>query len=394
MQDTSKMTPRELYEYRIKLYHDAQSWKKPDRIPINGHAFTWIFIAAGYSPTEATRSYDLINKCLVHYVNEYKVDQINIGSSGYRNPFLISDSLGGSDVYTDKEADKLNVITEDLMRPDEYEYAMNNFPAWSWEAIMRKFPHIKEMTPQNLIQSMRIANEYYAQKEKSNLMLREQYGSLAELDTYDVSPVFDDLFNVYRGLKGVSMDLRRKKAQLDLFCETQDNKAIARFRDWLDKQPYGRNAEETYDISIGLLGHTIVNRKQFDKYYAPLIEAVCAGAQEKGKHVQFFSEGMWERFGDFFNQFKKGTVSMMVEEDNIFELREKYPNICLMGGIDIDLLSSGTPDQCIESVKKVIDELGREGGLILQPSKMVSFANDCKPENLKAIADFVTSYDI
>ena len=85
---------------------------------------------------------------------------------------------------------------------------------------------------------------------------------------------------------------------------------------------------------------------------------------------------------------------MMVEEDDIFEIRRKYPNICLIGGIDVNLLGSGTPEECVASVKKVIDEIGRDGGLILSPNKMISYANDCCAENLKAICDFVATYEI
>lgn len=35
--------------------------------------------------------------------------------------------------------------------------------------------------------------------------------------------------------------------------------------------------------------------------------------------------------------------------------------------------------------KKVIDEVGADGGLILAPNKMLSYPNDCKSENLEAI---------
>lgn len=394
MQDTSKMTPKELYSYRVKLYRDAMSFKKPDRIPINANMFTWMFLDAGYSPTKAARSYDMINDSMIKFVKKYKVDGINYLNSGYRNPFVISDSLGGSDAYTDQNAESLNVIVEDLMYPDEYEEVLTQFPQWLYRKFLQKFPAAKDFTVDRLMESMKIHDEFFANKTKSIQMMRDEYGITGELNFGYYMSAFEDLFSLYRGLKGVSMDLRRKKKEVEHYVEVTNAQRIEQFDAWAAAQKPGKDMTESFDAGTGILGHVLLNRKQFDMFYAPILEHTIRKTEELDKQFFMFSEGSWERFGDFFNQFKKGTLTMMVEEDNIYEIREKYPNICLIGGIDVSLLGNGTPDECVESVKKVIDDLGRDGGLILSPNKMISFENDCKAENLKAICDFVTSYEI
>lgn len=51
MQDMNKMSPAEKLEYRLSIVRDAQAWKKPDKMPINGNMFNWMFLDAGYSVT-------------------------------------------------------------------------------------------------------------------------------------------------------------------------------------------------------------------------------------------------------------------------------------------------------------------------------------------------------
>ena len=116
---------------------------------------------------------------------------------------------------------------------------------------------------------------------------------------------------------------------------------------------------------------------------------------DHGKQAFIYAEGSWERFGDFFNQYPKGVCSIMVEQDNPFVLREKFPNICLYGGLDVNLMGrEGQQDACIAMAKNAIDQLGKDGGLVLMPNKMVSYPYDMNRENLKAVCDFVLHYEI
>ena len=42
--------------------------------------------------------------------------------------------------------------------------------------------------------------------------------------------------------------------------------------------------------------------------------------------------------------------------------------------------------------KRLCDELGKDGGFILSEGKMLSYRNDAKQENYKAVCDFVSNY--
>ena len=47
-----------------------------------------------------------------------------------------------------------------------------------------------------------------------------------------------------------------------------------------------------------------------------------------------------------------------------------------------------------DAVQHIFDELGKDGGFILCQDKMVSFRNDAKAENVKAVCDFVREYRV
>jgi hypothetical protein len=58
----------------------------------------------------------------------------------------------------------------------------------------------------------------------------------------------------------------------------------------------------------------------------------------------------------------------------------------------VDLLYHGTKRENINYAKRLIDELAADGGFMFSQNKMVSYPNDCKAENLKAVNDFVREY--
>jgi hypothetical protein len=81
---------------------------------------------------------------------------------------------------------------------------------------------------------------------------------------------------------------------------------------------------------------------------------------------------------------------MHLEQDDIFEVRKKLPNVALAGGMTTDLLGHSTKEQCVNYARKLIDTLG--DGFALSQNKMMSFRNDAKRENVIAVNEFARSY--
>ncbi|MBQ2085289.1 MAG: hypothetical protein II464_03370, partial [Oscillospiraceae bacterium] len=132
--------------------------------------------------------------------------------------------------------------------------------------------------------------------------------------------------------------------------------------------------------------------RQFERFYWPYLKKLLDTYAEKGMNIRLFTEGSILRFADHFKDYPKGLLTFHLEQDDPFEFRQALPNVAIMGGMTTDLLSNGTPDECVAYAKRLCDELGREGGFIFSENKMLSYRNDAKAENMKAVCEFVDSY--
>lgn len=160
---------------------------------------------------------------------------------------------------------------------------------------------------------------------------------------------------------------------------------------------HGVGIKNHYDGNIGALAHTILNPKQIERLYLKPWKKYFDAMEQKDKSVYCNIEGGFANgpMGEFFNSYKKGTLCIAVEQDDPFEVRKKYPNICIYGGLSVDVMGNGTVQEAVDLAKKAIDELsGPEGGLYLSMNKMVSYNWDLRPNTLKAVSDFCASYEL
>ena len=385
-------TPKELLQERIQLFRDAQSFRKPARTPICANVTSWMFTDTGYTAGKACRSYQIIEDCMARFVQKYPCDMFNYTMSGFRNVFLLPDAMGGSIYSENGDGDNLNIVAEDYILPEEYDEMIADYKKTLWEKVLfRMFPQAKNFTAQQFADAAKTELEFRQQTTRINQRMRDEFGIPVEMNINHIVQPLENLLGNHRGIKGLSMDLRRRPEKVKAFLDTCGAGGRA-YYEMKIKEFDGPDMNETYDCMSGILAHTIMNRKQFDQFKADDLAWAFHLAEEYHKQVVIFAEGTWERFGDFFNQFRRGTLNMTVEQDDPYEIRKKYPNICISGGLDVSVLRSGTKQQCIDMAKRAIDELGWEGGLILSPNKMLAYPNDTTAENLQAVFEFAREY--
>ena len=103
-----------------------------------------------------------------------------------------------------------------------------------------------------------------------------------------------------------------------------------------------------------------------------------------------FVENSIVRFKDYFQDYPKGVLTLVPELDTVQELRAAIPNATVVGGLPSTLLGRGTPEECVDATRKVIEDMG--DGFILGANKMISFRNDCRRENLLAVCEYVQNF--
>jgi len=83
---------------------------------------------------------------------------------------------------------------------------------------------------------------------------------------------------------------------------------------------------------------------------------------------------------------------MWISGDTFKTHRTIGHKFCLSGGIPNTLLSYGTPNEIRARCKKVIDEVAREGGYIMDASAIIQ--NDATIENMQVLTDFTREYGV
>lgn len=369
---------------------------KPKRIPHFGNLFTWKIHDAGYSLREALTDYETMEKVLEHTFETYPMDACY--ETGWRNPIQVTDSLGSMGYAINDEKNTIQLNDQPLMEGEEYEDLIRNPKKFLWETILpRKYAGLRnDQNAGAFRETLKKYNEFQGFLKKSSQRMGLVYGIP---DFVDQDSAFDYwgngyelLFCLLRGIKGLARDIKRDEQRVVAAIEALDETfVLPRLKRALTK-PRGTKEEVCVDVNPVLLGHAILSPKHFEKFYWPHLKRIGDYALREDKLIYFFIESDSRRFWDFFAELPRGHVAMHVELDDIFEMKKRLPQLCMAGGMKIDLLADGTPGECVDYAKKLIDELGRDGGYIFSENKMLTFKRDCRAENLKAVSEFVQTY--
>ena len=73
-------------------------------------------------------------------------------------------------------------------------------------------------------------------------------------------------------------------------------------------------------------------------------------------------------------------------------MKKVLPNVCVAGGMPNELLGKGSISECVDYAHGMLDSLAPGGRYIYSESKMLTYKNDAKRENLKAVTEFVRDY--
>lgn len=389
------MTNQELLQYRVKLFRDAASMTtKPDRVPHLSFFVTWKILDAGYKLSEAMNNYDIMEKVVREHQEKYGFDAIL--EYGVRNAIRIPMSLGACSYYINDEAGTVNYKDRAICEQSQLREMAADVKKFFWEKGMAtKYPMWADKTV-TLADMQKVVNETGA--------FMQYYGKISKVmhDEYALPPyaapkgfgyiATDFMFNTIRGIRGLSMDMRKDPGALQAAIDAINARYFYPGLEMLKKAPVGPDMNACMDYDLTLLCHTILNMQQFEKYLWPYMKETLDVLAEKKMTARIFMEGSCKRFWSYFKEYPKGLLIMHPEQDDVFELRKELPNAAIMGGMPVSTLGGGTKQQCLDRAKALCDELGKDGGFILSQDKMVSFRNDANPENVKAVCDFVREY--
>lgn len=272
------------------------------------------------------------------------------------------------------------------MLGDEYDEYINAKPQLLWKMFRRKFPNL---TKGQFVQAIGAMMEFSQRTGKIKQDFVAKYGTPMTMpeQKYMVMFTVEHFFNYYRGVRDLSLDMRKHKAKLKEAINKEFEEVVyPAFKKSLEEE----NTAGIADYYIPLLAHSFMSVKQFEDFFWPQMKRVIDDIVAADKTVYIFTESTMMRFSEFFEDIPKGHVIIHPELDDVVELRKRLSNVCIAGGMKAHLLGTATTQECADYAKYLLDTMGE--GYIFSQDKMMSFRNDCTRENLLAVNEVVRNY--
>ncbi len=203
----------------------------------------------------------------------------------------------------------------------------------------------------------------------------------------------------------------------DIFISTWENMGFMHFCNSIYESPdliaevFRQIGEAVYKINLRtaeLVGNKIgalwyqddiafntgmfVNPEVFRQHLFPWMEKIGNVARELNVPFLYHSDGsLWDVFDDFYNLGVNAIHPLEPKSMVAEEVKEKEGHrFCLVGNIDLDMLSRGTPEETRTMVLDRVEKLGYNGGYCVGTSNTVPHYVD--PLNYRAMVETVFEY--
>jgi hypothetical protein len=374
---------KELLKERAEMYANVLQFRKNKRVPIQSNFWTWKILDAGYKLSEALYDVKILARINEEFNERYQFDSyLDLGT---RNPLAVQDVLGGGYHRIDQSDEAVIVDDHHLMEQDEYRELAKNPTGFYWTKVFKRYCK-SGVTVGEMKKAVKLYDEFSAFSASTIDTCINKWGALKPAK-YNLSIPFGNLFNTLRGMKEASLDVRKRKQEMkeamDVMFETSTMPLV-------EKAAKDDLTGFVCAINIGFLAHSVLSVDQFAELYWPYVKRMLDVLSAHNKALFIFGESEMLRLAEFFQDIPKGRILYQLEQDDIFEVRKRLPNLALVGGMPTELLGRGTKQECIDYAKKLIDTLG--DGFVLSQNKMMSFRKDATRENVLAVNEFVRNY--
>lgn len=200
-------------------------------------------------------------------------------------------------------------------------------------------------------------------------------------------PPFDIVSNQLRGMQGTMIDMYRNGDKVLEACDRIMKQSVS--------QPLPPPSENGYTrlfMTNTRGSDDFLSNKLFEKYYLPTFKKVVNSRLELGGTMCIFFEGNFTSKLEYLLDFPKGKILARLDTTDIYKAKDILKgHTCIQGNVPSTILQTGTVDDVKAYCKKLIDDIGKDGGFILSPR---SSTDEVKPENFKAMIDFTHEYGV
>ena len=131
----------------------------------------------------------------------------------------------------------------------------------------------------------------------------------------------------------------------------------------------------------------------FERFWWTYTKEIVDAFWSEGIVTVFHLDTCWEKNLPYFRKLPRGSAVLQLDSTtDIFQAKELLRgHLCLYGDIPASLFSIGSVEEIEDYCRKLIDEIGGDGGFILGTGCAVP--GECKPENFRAMIDTGKNYE-
>ena len=399
------------YKERVFRFKDAIEMQKlPDRVPVTVFPSMFPWTNAGMTVQEAMYDYGKCAEAFQNFVLEFEPD-VHWGAYApgpgplyeildYKLYSWPGHGVAPEHVYQCNEgeymmADEYDALIQDPSGYFSHVYLPRVFGALSGFPMLPFLPGILEMygvalnfipfgippvqaTYQALFEAGGVALQWIGAIGGADGMLAT-FGFPNILGGFTKAP-FDVVGDTLRGTKGIMLDIYR---QPDKLIQAMEALVPLMIRLGIANSQQTGNPMIFIPLHKGADG--FLSDEQFKKFYWPTLKQVILGLIEGGCVPFPAAEGGYTSRLKVVQDLPKGKTVWMIDQTDMKDAKETLgKNACLFGNVPSALLNLGTPQEVKDYVKKVIDDAGKGGGLIVANG---AFFDEAKAENVKAMVD-------
>lgn len=421
-------SPEDLYRERETRLRDAVELREPDRVPVH---LRFNFFPPAYVEglTIADRYRDLrpwreaCKKIIVDFdADLYGVTTAADGISGealgileptgYRWPGA---GLPDNAMNQVIETEPMKADEYDLFISDPGDFILRYYLPRTWKALapLSKLPPLQSLVGASTLagQANRFSSpeivkafetlfaagreqEKYRQTVQASKPFDDEMAELGfppETRPGGVGFVpFDTMADNLRQLRGAMADIYQRPEKLLAACEKLWEWRLARGAAPADPSKRGNPK-----IVMGGGTHHgcdgFLSRKHFEVFFWPFWKRALLMNADLGFISSCGHQGFWDSRLEYFLEIPKGKVVFHVGETDPVKAKEVLGgHHCIMGGVPMILMQSGSAQEVEEYIKRLIKTCGKGGGYIVSTS--AGLTHESKPANVKAMIDTVKKY--
>lgn len=405
-----------LFAERMRRVMDAVELRQPDRVPTAFFSTFWIARYGGITYRQAMYDYDRVSQLVRQAVLELQPDLFALPHQiSLLGPVM--DRLGFRQLQWPGHGTDENVgyqyLDKEYMKPEEYEeylldptgffltkYLPRVGEAFEGLAELPLFPAlyyirllvgIRPFANPKVVKSLAALQE--AGQEAQRLMLHsvefaKEMAALGFPLAHGVGSIAPfDLFGDYlRGSKGIMLDMYRRRDELlaamerALYFIKTATIAGAKFA-----------PSKFVFIPIHWGPDSFMSSSQFKTFYWPTLRKLMMALIDNGLiPVPLWEADCTSRL-ETIADIPRGKTIYWFERTDLVRAKEVLGDVvCLRGNVPTSLMVTGRPDEVDAYCRRLIEKVGKGGGLILDAA--CGIPDEARPENVRAMFEATRKY--